>query len=73
MKGANDQYRIRIGDYRVRYEIDDKELIILRTYAGALGVGIAQASHPRYSSCMSASNRQSDDVHQAQLLPISAE
>ncbi|MBD1866697.1 type II toxin-antitoxin system RelE/ParE family toxin [Cyanobacteria bacterium FACHB-471] len=29
MKGANDQYRIRIGDYRVRYEIDDKELIIL--------------------------------------------
>nr|WP_242042577.1 type II toxin-antitoxin system RelE/ParE family toxin [Leptolyngbya sp. FACHB-541] len=29
MKGANDQYRIRIGDYRVRYEIDDKELIVL--------------------------------------------
>ncbi|OKH17437.1 type II toxin-antitoxin system RelE family toxin [[Limnothrix rosea] IAM M-220] len=29
MKGSDNQYRIRIGDYRVRYEIDDKELIIL--------------------------------------------
>lgn len=24
MKGANDQYRIRIGDYCVRYEIEIK-------------------------------------------------
>lgn len=29
MKGSDHEYRIRIGDYRVRYEIDDKELIIL--------------------------------------------
>lgn len=29
MKGADNEYRIRIGDYRVRYEIADKELIIL--------------------------------------------
>lgn len=29
MKGTDNEYRIRIGDYRVRYEIDDKELIIL--------------------------------------------
>jgi len=29
IKGADNEYRIRIGDYRVRYEIDDEELIIL--------------------------------------------
>ena len=29
MKGADNAYHIRIGDYRVRYEIDDEELIIL--------------------------------------------
>jgi mRNA interferase RelE/StbE len=29
MRGAYNEYRIRIGDYRVRYEINDKELIIL--------------------------------------------
>ncbi|MGB3492555.1 MAG: type II toxin-antitoxin system RelE/ParE family toxin [Elainellaceae cyanobacterium] len=29
LKGSNNEYRIRIGDYRVRYEINDKELIIL--------------------------------------------
>ncbi len=29
MKGSDNEYRIRIGDYRVRYEIDDKELVIL--------------------------------------------
>lgn len=29
IKGSNNEYRIRIGDYRVRYEINDKELIIL--------------------------------------------
>ncbi|MGF1499634.1 MAG: type II toxin-antitoxin system RelE/ParE family toxin [Elainellaceae cyanobacterium] len=29
MKGSDHEYRIRIGDYRVRYEIDDKELLIL--------------------------------------------
>jgi mRNA interferase RelE/StbE len=28
MKGSDNEYRIRIGDYRVRYEIDDKALII---------------------------------------------
>ena len=29
MKGSDNEYRIRIGDYRVRYEIHDKKLIIL--------------------------------------------
>ena len=29
MKGSDNEYRIRIGDYRVRYEIDDEDLIIL--------------------------------------------
>ena len=29
LKGSDNEYRIRIGDYRVRYEIRDKELIIL--------------------------------------------
>ncbi len=29
MKGSDNEYRIRIGDYRVRYEINDKELIVL--------------------------------------------
>jgi mRNA interferase RelE/StbE len=29
MKGSDNEYRIRIGDYRVRYEINDEELILL--------------------------------------------
>ncbi len=29
LKGYDNEYRIRIGDYRVRYQIKDKELIIL--------------------------------------------
>jgi mRNA-degrading endonuclease RelE of RelBE toxin-antitoxin system len=29
LKSADNEYRIRIGDYRVRYEIGDEELIIL--------------------------------------------
>jgi mRNA interferase RelE/StbE len=29
MKGADNKYRIRIGDYRLRYEIEDEELIVL--------------------------------------------
>lgn len=29
LKGDEDEYRIRIGDYRVRYEIDDEESIVL--------------------------------------------
>lgn len=29
MRGHENEYRIRIGDYRVRYEIDDRKLIIL--------------------------------------------
>ncbi|WP_448573855.1 type II toxin-antitoxin system RelE family toxin [Trichothermofontia sp.] len=29
MKGSDNEYRIRIGNYRIRYEIDDKELLIL--------------------------------------------
>ena len=29
LKGADNEYRIRIGDYRGRYEVGDEELIIL--------------------------------------------
>ncbi|MEO1093686.1 MAG: type II toxin-antitoxin system RelE/ParE family toxin [Cyanobacteria bacterium J06638_28] len=29
IKGSDNEYRIRIGDYRVRYEINDKALVIL--------------------------------------------
>jgi mRNA interferase RelE/StbE len=29
LKGYKDQYRIRIGDFRVRYRIDDDELLVL--------------------------------------------
>jgi mRNA interferase RelE/StbE len=29
LKGTQNQYRIRIGDYRVRYEILDQRLIVL--------------------------------------------
>lgn len=29
MKGSENEYRIRIGNYRVRYEINDEELLIL--------------------------------------------
>ena len=29
MRGSDNEYRIRIGDYRVRYEISDEDLIIL--------------------------------------------
>ncbi|MEM6751774.1 MAG: type II toxin-antitoxin system RelE/ParE family toxin [Cyanobacteria bacterium P01_C01_bin.38] len=28
LKGYDNEYRIRIGDYRVRYEIDDENLLI---------------------------------------------
>ena len=29
LKGYDNEYRIRIGDYRVRYEIEDENLIVL--------------------------------------------
>jgi mRNA interferase RelE/StbE len=29
LKGYDDEYRIRVGDYRVRYEIDDEEFVVL--------------------------------------------
>ncbi len=29
LKGVNNEYRIRAGDYRVRYEINNQRLIIL--------------------------------------------
>ncbi|WP_107666763.1 type II toxin-antitoxin system RelE/ParE family toxin [Cyanothece sp. BG0011] len=29
LKGFDNEYRIRIGNYRIRYEINDKELIII--------------------------------------------
>ena len=29
LKGFENEYRIRVGDYRVRYEINDKELTII--------------------------------------------
>lgn len=28
LKGTDSEYRIRIGDYRVRYEIDDKAAVV---------------------------------------------
>lgn len=28
MKGADNEYRIRVGDYRIIYEINDKDIII---------------------------------------------
>jgi mRNA interferase RelE/StbE len=29
LKGFENEYRIRVGDYRVRYEIDDENLIVI--------------------------------------------
>ncbi|MCY7389959.1 MAG: type II toxin-antitoxin system RelE/ParE family toxin [Leptolyngbyaceae cyanobacterium CAN_BIN12] len=29
LKGFDNEYRVRISDYRIRYEIDDEELVIL--------------------------------------------
>lgn len=29
LKGSKNEYRIRIGNYRVRYEIEDENLIVL--------------------------------------------
>ncbi len=29
LKGYDNEYRIRIGDYRVRYEVNDKEFLVL--------------------------------------------
>jgi mRNA interferase RelE/StbE len=34
LKGYESEYRIRIGDYRVRYEIRDQESIILLLHCG---------------------------------------
>ncbi|HEY9624771.1 MAG TPA: type II toxin-antitoxin system RelE/ParE family toxin [Crinalium sp.] len=29
LKGFDCEYRIRVGDYRVRYEVDDQKLIVI--------------------------------------------
>jgi mRNA interferase RelE/StbE len=29
LKGFENEYRIRVGDYRIRYEIDDKNLTVI--------------------------------------------
>jgi len=29
LKGFDHEYRIRVGDYRIRYEIDDKESVVV--------------------------------------------
>lgn len=34
LKGRDNEYRIRIGDYRIRYEIDDGEAIVLLLHCG---------------------------------------
>lgn len=34
IKGENDIYRVRVGDYRILYEVRDKELIICIIEAG---------------------------------------
>jgi mRNA interferase RelE/StbE len=28
LKGSDNEYRIRVGDYRVRYEIDDENQVV---------------------------------------------
>lgn len=37
LQGANDLYRIRIGDYRVVYQVRDKELLVLIVRVGHRG------------------------------------
>lgn len=34
LKGTQNEYRIRIGDYRVRYEIHDDESVVLLLHCG---------------------------------------
>ena len=34
LKGADDAYRIRVGDYRILYEVRDKELVVYIIEAG---------------------------------------
>ncbi len=34
LKGYESEYRIRIGDYRVRYEVRDQESIVLLLHCG---------------------------------------
>lgn len=34
LKGSEDAYRIRVGDYRILYEVQDKELIVYIIEAG---------------------------------------
>jgi mRNA interferase RelE/StbE len=29
LKGLDDEYRIRVGDYQIRYEINDQELVVV--------------------------------------------
>lgn len=29
LKGFDNEYRLRVGDYRIRYEIDDKNLTVI--------------------------------------------
>lgn len=32
LKGTKNEYRVRLSDYRLRYKINDKELLILLIY-----------------------------------------
>ncbi|HOS96278.1 MAG TPA: type II toxin-antitoxin system RelE/ParE family toxin [Deltaproteobacteria bacterium] len=34
LKGADDVYRVRVGDYRILYEVRDKELVVCIIEAG---------------------------------------
>jgi mRNA interferase RelE/StbE len=34
LKGSEDAYRIRVGDYRILYEVRDKELLVYIIEAG---------------------------------------
>jgi mRNA interferase RelE/StbE len=34
LRGQDDRYRIRVGDYRVIYEVDDAQLLILIVEVG---------------------------------------
>jgi mRNA interferase RelE/StbE len=34
LKGYENEYRIRVGDYRVRYEVHDRESVVLLLHCG---------------------------------------
>ena len=47
LRGAAGRYRIRVGDYRIIYDIDDAELLILVLGVGTDATSIGGADPPR--------------------------